>query len=38
LVPAPDAVVVDSSIMDLQQVFELVMDHIQTVNDSKTEV
>jgi CMP/dCMP kinase len=38
LIPAPDAVVVDSSIMDLQQVFELVMDHIQMVNDSKAEV
>jgi CMP/dCMP kinase len=38
LVPATDAVVVDSSMMDLSQVFELVMDHIQTVNDSTAEV
>lgn len=32
LVPATDAVIVDSSLMDLQQVFDLVMDHIETVN------
>ena len=32
LVPAPDAIVVDSSMMDLEQVFDLVMDHINTVN------
>jgi CMP/dCMP kinase len=32
LVPATDAVVVDSSMMDQGQVFELVMDHIRTVN------
>jgi CMP/dCMP kinase len=38
LVPATDAVVVDSSMMDLQHVFELVMDHIQTVIDSIAEV
>lgn len=37
LVPATDAVVVDSSMMGLQQVFELVMDHIQTVSGSTTE-
>ncbi len=38
LIPATDAVVVDSSMMDLEQVFELVMEHIRTINDSNTEV
>jgi CMP/dCMP kinase len=37
LVPATDAVVVDSSMLDLQQVFDLVMDHIRTVNNSGAE-
>ncbi len=32
LVPAPDAIVVDSSMMNLDQVFDLVMDHIDSVN------
>jgi CMP/dCMP kinase len=38
LVPATDAVVVDSSMMDLEQVVDLVMDHIRTVNQSGAEV
>lgn len=37
LVPATDAVVVDSSMLDLQKVFDLVMDHIRTVNNSGAE-
>lgn len=37
LIPATDAVVVDSSMMDLNQVFDLVMDHIHTVNSTGTE-
>ena len=32
MVPAPDAIVVDSSMMNLDQVFDLVMDHIDSVN------
>lgn len=38
LVPAADAVVVDSSMMSLDQVFDLVMDHIHTVNNTGAEV
>ncbi len=37
LVPATDAVVVDSSIMNLNQVFDLVMDHIRSVNSEGAE-
>ena len=37
LVPATDAVVVDSSMMDLNQVFDLVMDHIRSVNNTDAE-
>ena len=37
LVPATDAVVIDSSMMNLEQIFELVMDHIQSVNNQATE-
>ncbi len=34
LVPATDAVVVDSSMLDLDQVFKLVMSHIEDVNNN----
>jgi len=37
LVPATDAVVIDSSMMDLDQVFDLVMDHINTINNQALE-
>lgn len=37
LVPATDAVIVDSSMMDLNQVFDLVMDHINTINNQALE-
>ena len=36
LVPAPDAIVVDSSMMNRDQVFDLVMDHIQSVNNEQS--
>ncbi len=35
LVPASDAIVVDGSMMDLNQVFELVMSHITDVNNNQ---
>ncbi len=35
MVPASDAVIVDSSMMDLDQVFELVLSHIEDVNSHK---
>ena len=36
LVPAPGAVVVECSMMDRDQVFDLVMSHIEMVNDENT--
>jgi len=38
LVPAPDAIIVDSSMMDLDQVFDLVMQHIEDVNAGRAPV
>jgi CMP/dCMP kinase len=35
LVPASDAIVVDGSMMDLEQVIELVMSHIDDVNSNR---
>ncbi len=38
LVPAHDAIIVDSSMMDLDQVFDLVMQHIEDVNAGRAPV
>ena len=35
MVPASDAVIVDSSMMDLDQVFELILSHVEDVNKQK---
>lgn len=37
LAPATDAVIVDSSMMDLDQVTQLVMDHIEMINNKTSE-